>query len=134
MAAGNWVPELVAIAGGQPLFGESGSHSPWLEWEALRDADPDVLVLMPCGFDLARTEAEAERLHALEGFGELRAVREGRVAAVDGNAYFNRPGPRLADSAEILAEIFHPDLRDLRRSEPAAAAYEGRAWRGWPTR
>ena len=110
MGAGNWMPELVALAGAIPLFGKAGEHSEWLEWEALRDADPDIIVLTACGFDLARTRSEARVLNDLDGFSELRAVREGRLFAADGNAYFNRPGPRLVDSLEILAEIAHPSL------------------------
>ncbi len=109
MAAGNWMPELVALAGGRSLFGEAGAHSPWLDWEALRASDPDVIVVLPCGFDLARTRAELPPLLAQPGWSDLRAVRSGRVFLVDGNRYMNRPGPRLVDSVEILAEILHPD-------------------------
>jgi iron complex transport system substrate-binding protein len=108
MAAGNWMPELVELAGGRNLFGERGSDSPWLEWEALRAADPDAIAVMPCGLDLARTRAEMGPLLAQPGWAELSAVRRGRVTLCDGNSYFNRPGPRLADSLEILAEILHP--------------------------
>ncbi len=112
MSAGNWVPELVEAAGGVPVVGEAGKHSPWLSWETLQASDPDVLVLMPCGFDLDRTCTEADAILAEPRWSELRAVRSGRVYAVDGNQYFNRPGPRLVDSAEMLAEIFHePDLK-----------------------
>lgn len=107
MAAGNWVPELVEAAGGDPVIGRAGAHSPWLEWEQLEAADPDVFVLMPCGFDLERTCDEAGVLHSDPRWNALRSVREGRVYAVDGNQYFNRPGPRLVDSAEMLADIFH---------------------------
>jgi iron complex transport system substrate-binding protein len=103
MAGGNWMPELVARAGGENLFGEAGAHSPVLPWEALRAADPDVIVVAPCGFDLARTREDLPVLAALPGWDGLRA----RVALVDGNAYFNRPGPRLVESLEILVEIFH---------------------------
>jgi iron complex transport system substrate-binding protein len=109
MAAGNWVPELVDLAGGQNLFGEAGKHSPWMTMEQLRIADPEVVVLMPCGFDLVRTKDDLPVLAALPGWGELRAVREGRLYATDGNQYFNRPGPRLVESLEILAEILHPE-------------------------
>jgi iron complex transport system substrate-binding protein len=107
MGAGNWVPELVALAGGEPLFGEAGAHSRWLEWDALVAADPDLIVLMPCGFDLARTRAEAPALTARAGWSELSAVRAGRVFVADGNQYFNRPGPRLIDSLELLLEALH---------------------------
>jgi iron complex transport system substrate-binding protein len=109
MAAGNWMPELVTLAGGDPLFGQAGAHSAWLEWSELRAADPEVVVLLPCGFDIERTRAELGPLLAQPGWSELRAVREGRVFLVDGNQYFNRPGPRLVESLEILAEILHPD-------------------------
>jgi iron complex transport system substrate-binding protein len=102
------MPELIALAGGENLFGETGRHSPWLEWEALRAADPDLIVVLPCGFDLARTRREMAPLAAQPGWSELRAVREGRVFLADGNSFFNRPGPRLVESLEILAEILHP--------------------------
>jgi iron complex transport system substrate-binding protein len=108
MAAGNWMPELIALAGGTNLFGETGLHSPWLEWETLRAADPDVIVVLPCGFDLARTRREMAPLAAQPGWSELRAVRAGQVFLTDGNQFFNRPGPRLVESLEILAEILHP--------------------------
>ncbi len=110
MAAGNWMPELVELAGGTSLFGETGQHSPWLEWEALRDADPEVIAVLPCGFDLARTREELPPLLAQAGFENLRAVRDRRVYLVDGNQYFNRPGPRLVESLELLAEMLHPEL------------------------
>jgi iron complex transport system substrate-binding protein len=109
MAAGNWMPELVEMAGGINLFGKAGEHSPWMQWEDLRGADPDVIVLLPCGFDIARTRSELDTVTRLEGWSELRAVRSGRVYITDGNAYFNRPGPRLLESLEILAEILNPE-------------------------
>ena len=109
MAAGNWMPELVTLAGGRPLFGEAGAHSPWLDWETLREADPEIAVLLPCGFDIERTRQEVGPLIAQPGWADLQAVRTGRVFVADGNQYFNRPGPRLVDSLEILAEILHPD-------------------------
>jgi iron complex transport system substrate-binding protein len=120
MAAGNWVPELVERAGGVNLFGRAGTHSPWMTWEQLRDADPDAIVLMPCGFDLARTLLDVPILQAREGWNELRAVRAGRVFVTDGNQYFNRPGPRLVESLEILAEVLHPGA--------FAFGHEGTAW------
>ena len=108
MAAGNWIPELVTLAGGENLFGEAGKHSPWMDFDALRRADPDVVVAMPCGFDLARTARETRALLKSPAWKALRAVRERRVYAVDGNQFFNRPGPRLVESLEILAAILHP--------------------------
>jgi iron complex transport system substrate-binding protein len=108
MAAGNWVPELVELAGGINLFGEPGKHSPWMTCHDLVRRDPDVIVVMPCGFDLERTKAELPVLTTRPGWSELKAVRTGRVWAADGNAYFNRPGPRLVEALEMLAEAIHP--------------------------
>lgn len=113
MAAGNWIPELVTLAGGVPLFGAAGQQSPWLAWDELRAADPDAIVLLPCGFDLARTREELSPFVDGPGFHGLQAVRRGRVYLADGNAFFNRPGPRLVESLEILAEILHPGRFDF---------------------
>jgi iron complex transport system substrate-binding protein len=113
MSAGNWVPELVALAGGKSLLGKPGEHSPWIGFEQLAAADPDVVALLPCGFDLTRTRAELGPLLKQPGWGELRAVREERVFLLEGNQYFNRPGPRLVESLEILAEILHPAAFDF---------------------
>ena len=121
MAAGNWVPELVALAGGVNLFGEAGRHSPWMTWQLLRDSDPDVIVAMPCGLDLHRTEQELRTLEDQADWPRLRAVRQGRVAVTDGNQYFNRPGPRLVESLEILAEVLHPGVFRF--------GHHGAAWR-----
>ncbi|WP_035985736.1 cobalamin-binding protein [Leptolyngbya sp. KIOST-1] len=120
MAAGNWVPELVALAGGTSLFGQVGQHSPWLTWDDLVAADPEVIVIMPCGYDLTVTRRESAVLAAHPQWPLLRAVQAGRVFLSDGNQYFNRPGPRLVDSLEMLAEIFHPAI--------AAYGYRGRGW------
>ena len=113
MAAGNWVPELVEMAGGENLFGKAGAHSPWMEWEDLAARDPEVIVVLPCGYGLYKTRKEMRFLASRPGWPRLRAVREGRVALTDGNQYFNRPGPRVAESLEILAEILHPDRFDF---------------------
>jgi iron complex transport system substrate-binding protein len=121
MAAGNWVPELVEMAGAVNLFGQAGAHSPWMTWQELLDADPDVIISMPCGFDLERTSAEMYWLTDRPEWGKLRAVKTGQVYLADGNQYFNRPGPRLVESLQILAEILHPEA-----FEPTL---EGRAWR-----
>jgi iron complex transport system substrate-binding protein len=109
MASGNWMPELVALAGGVNLFGEAGKHAPRLTWDDVRAADPEVILVLPCGFDIGRTRQDIAVLTGKPGWSELRAVRQGRVYLLDGNAYFNRPGPRLAESLEILAELLHPD-------------------------
>jgi iron complex transport system substrate-binding protein len=110
MSCGNWVPELVEIAGGRNLLGDAGKHSPWLEWEGLTACDADVTAIMPCGFDIPRTRAELSPLVDDPRWQKLRAVREGRVYLTDGNQFFNRPGPRLVESARILAEILQPNL------------------------
>jgi len=120
MATGNWIPELVELAGGQSLFGVVGKHSPYLEWDALVKADPEVIIIMPCGFDLERTRQESMPLTHRPEWSSLHAVRSGKVFITDGNAYFNRPGPRLVDSLEILAEILHPDIFDF--------GYRGTGW------
>jgi iron complex transport system substrate-binding protein len=109
MAAGNWVPDLAAAAGSVCELVEAGAHSSWLEWTALVDDRPDVLCGMPCGFALERTVAELEALLHEPRWQQLPAVRTGRVHAVDGSSYFNRPGPRLVESAALLAAILHPD-------------------------
>jgi iron complex transport system substrate-binding protein len=113
MTAGNWIPELIEIAGGESLLGSKGKHSPYISWDELIAADPDIIIIMPCGFDLARTAQEAETLKTNSQWRELKAVRDRQVYLVDGNAYFNRPGPRLVDSTEILASILHPRLFDF---------------------
>lgn len=110
MMAGNWVPELIEIAGGESLLAAHGQHSPYVGIEALAEADPDAIVLMPCGFRIPQTLDELTALAADPLWQSLRAVREGRVAAADGQYFFNRPGPRLVESAEILAEILHPGV------------------------
>jgi iron complex transport system substrate-binding protein len=108
MAAGNWMPELVELAGGTNVVGEAGRHSPWLSWETLLGADPDVVIFLPCGYDLARTRREVAALQRAPEWSRLRAARAGRAYLTDGNQFFNRPGPRLVDSLAILTELIHP--------------------------
>jgi iron complex transport system substrate-binding protein len=120
MAGGNWMPELIEIAGGHNLFGEAGKHSDWMQWAELVAADPEAIVVAPCGYGLERCLQELPLLEAKPGWTGLSAVRNGRVYFADGNAYFNRPGPRLTDSAEMLAEMLHPEV--------AGAKREGTAW------
>jgi iron complex transport system substrate-binding protein len=120
MSAGNWMPTLCERAGGVSSFGEAGKHAPAMSFDALAEKDPDVIIVMPCGFDLARTEPEMATLAAHRGWPRLRAVREQRVFLADGNQYFNRPGPRLVESLEILAELLHPDVFDF--------GHRGRGW------
>ena len=123
MSAGNWVPELVAVAGGTNLVGEAGAHSGYVTMEALADADPDVVVIMPCGFDIARTRREMSAVTGQSDWQRLSAVKAGRVYVADGNQYFNRPGPRVVESAEILAELLHPDIFDF--------GHRGVGWTQW---
>jgi iron complex transport system substrate-binding protein len=110
MAGGNWMPELIEIAGGRSLFAKAGQHSPWLDWEELIEGDPEIILLLPCGFKIPQTVRDLHLLTKSPGWGNLRAVREGRLYLIDGHHFFNRPGPRLVESAEIVAEILHPDL------------------------
>lgn len=105
MGSGNWTPELVAFAGGENVFGEVGQHSPWISWEELRAADPDVLVLAPCGYTIERALEDLPILQSNPAWQTLSAVRNGRVYAIDGNQYLNRSGPRLVESAELLGRV-----------------------------
>lgn len=123
MTAGNWVPELVEMAGGENVLSERDQHSPWLDWSKLVVADPDVLVVMPCGWSIARAREELHWITSRPEWPALNAVRSGRVFIVDGHNYFNRPGPRLIDSVEILSEILHPHRRDF--------GHHGTGWQSW---
>jgi iron complex transport system substrate-binding protein len=120
MAAANWVPELINLAGGQPLFSLLGKPASHVKWETLVASNPDVIIFMPRGFDLQRTQQEAKLLTQRPEWKKLHAVQSGRVFITDAKAYFNRPSPRLVDSVEILAEILHPDIFDY--------GYEGTGW------
>ena len=120
MAGGNWMPELIEMAGGINLFGEAGKHSPWMTWDELMSSDPDIIIVTPCGFDINRTLEEMSLLASKPGWPSLKAVKAGRVIVADGNQYFNRPGPRLLESLEILAEVFHPNIFNFR--------HESRGW------
>jgi iron complex transport system substrate-binding protein len=108
MAAGNWVPELVEMANAENLFGKAGAHSPWMSWEQLAASNPDFLLVMPCGYDLPKTRSEMHWLTAHPDWNRLRVVQTRQVYLIDGNQYMNRPGPRVAESLRILAEILHP--------------------------
>ena len=115
--AGHWVPEQVAIAGGLDLLGRPLVPSIDVPWDDLVAADPEFLFLLPCGFDADRAVVEAAAVTARPEWQRLRAVRDGNVYALDGNAYFSRPGPRVVDGIELLASLLHPD----RLSAPAGA-------------
>jgi iron complex transport system substrate-binding protein len=112
MTAGHWVPELVEWAGGEYGLAERGAASRPREWAEIREYDPEVLVVAPCGFDLDQTAENIADLTGRAGWNELTAVREDRAYAVDGHHYFNRPGPRLVDSLEHLAGLVHPERFD----------------------
>lgn len=120
MIAGNWIPELIELAGGKPLFGVAGKNSPYLKWEEILKTDPDYMIIMPCGFNLERTRQESQSLIENPYWSNLKSVRSNQVFITDGNSYFNRPSQRLIDSLEILAEIIHPELFDF--------GYKGTAW------
>lgn len=120
MIAGNWVPEMVEIAGGKPVLAVNGKHSPFITWETLRNEDPEVIIITPCGFSIERTLKEIDVMLSLPGFADLRAVKNNRLYIADGNHYFNRSGPRIVDSVEILAEIINP--------KQFIFGYEGAGW------
>jgi iron complex transport system substrate-binding protein len=124
-AMGNWGPELVEIAGGENVLGVAGEHSTTTPWQAVCDADPDVLIVTPCGFSLARAEHEMHLMAAQPGFDQLRAVSTGRVFVADGNLYFNRSSPSLFETPKILAEMLHPHV-----FQPS---HLGTAWRRYAT-
>jgi iron complex transport system substrate-binding protein len=108
-ASGHWVPEQIRRAGGWELLGADGVPSVQTTWDAVSEVDPEMLLLMPCGFHLRETLDEWARTRRPPGYVELTAVRRGQVFAVDGSAYFSRPGPRVFDGIELLAEIFDPE-------------------------
>jgi iron complex transport system substrate-binding protein len=120
MVAANWIPELVELAGGKPLFGITGQNSSQLRWESLIASNPDVIIFMPCGFDLNRARTDAQLLANRPEWQALHATQTGRVYVTDGNAYFNRPGPRLVESLEILADVLHPEIFQY--------GYKGKGW------
>jgi iron complex transport system substrate-binding protein len=107
-AAGHWVPEQVRRAGGWELLGRAGERAAETTWQDVRDVDPEMLLLMPCGFDAARTAAEWRQVDKPEWLADMRAVRDDAVFALDGSAYFSRPGPRAIDGVALLAELFDP--------------------------
>jgi iron complex transport system substrate-binding protein len=106
-AGGHWVPEMIAAAGGTDVIAEPGGHSERLTWERIAAADPDVIVVMPCGFDEAGAREQIGTIAELPEWRSLRAVRGGQVHPVDANGCFSRPGPRLVDGIERLAGLFH---------------------------
>ncbi len=112
-SAGHWTPELVRYAGGIEVIGQESQPSRTIRWDEVVSADPDVLVIACCGFDVARTRKDLPILTAYPGFDSLRCVRSHRVYLADGNAYFSRPGPRLVDSLEVLANALYPEVHPI---------------------
>jgi iron complex transport system substrate-binding protein len=108
--AGHWVPEMIRLAGGREGFAREGWPSSQIAWSRIADYNPEIIVLMPCGFTLERTSKEFARVTLPDDWLGLSAVRSGHVYAVNGSAYFNRPGPRIVEGLQILAEIMHPEL------------------------
>ncbi len=109
VAVGHWVPEQVRRAGGWDLLGAEGERARPTTWAAVREVDPEMIVLMPCGLDLPRTLAAWARARRPSTWGEIRAVQRGQVFAVDAQAYFSRPVPSAIDGIELLAEVFDPE-------------------------
>jgi iron complex transport system substrate-binding protein len=109
MSAGNWVPEMIQMVGANDTLKADAGKSHWIEWADVSEADPDIVILIPCGFELERVLTEAKTPAVWPHLKDLRATREGSLFAVDGHHLFNRPGPRLVDSLEVLAELLHPE-------------------------
>jgi iron complex transport system substrate-binding protein len=120
MSGGHWTPGLLERAGGEALLANPGANSQVLNWDQIADADPDVVVVAPCGFDLAATRAAVDELVGVPAWRDLRAHRRNEVYLLDGNAYLNRPGPRLIDTAEMLATMLFEDTLDLPVLDPSA--------------
>jgi len=121
MATGNWMPELVEMAGGVNLLGEPNKHAGYVSWEEIAASDPDVIIVCPCGFDIKRAQNEMYWLTQRPEWRTICAVRNGRVYLADGNQYFNRPGPRLVETLQILAETLHPEV--------FAPGLQGQGWK-----
>lgn len=119
MTAGHWTMELIELAGGEPVIGAAQGPSLHFEMSDLAAADPDIIIIAPCGYDLERTREDTSLLNAREDWRALRAVQRGRVALIDGNQYVNRPGPRVVETLEVIAEIINPDV---------ARRHEGVGW------
>ena len=121
MAAGNWIPDMVKIAGGNELFEINNKNSPWIDFKSVRDFNPEVIIFMPCGYNLLQTRRDVASLFENNvNWKNLSAYKNKKLYLVDGNQYFNRPGPRIVDSLEILGEIFNPDVFNY--------GYKGSGW------
>jgi iron complex transport system substrate-binding protein len=123
MTGGNWIPELVEFAGGEPTLAEAGIHSPAVKWHKIMDQNPDKLLITPCGYPIHQTKKEMHLLTSRDGWQELKAVKNDEIYILDGDRFFNRPGPGIYDSARIVAEINHPGL--------FKPLYENDGWVRW---
>jgi iron complex transport system substrate-binding protein len=117
---GHWSPEIIDLAGGEPCFGDKQQPSQRRTWLQLIEAQPDYIVIALCGFNIERSMQDVEAFIACDSFAELRSNKKTKVFLVDGNAYFSRPGPRLVDALEIMANALHPDIHPLPTALPAA--------------
>lgn len=120
MIAGNWTPEIIEIGGGIPVLTVAGKHSSYINFQDIMNANPDIILIMPCGFSIQRTLQEIALLLENQGWADLKAVKAQQIYVVDGNQYFNRSGPRMTDSIEIMAEIINP--------KQFVFGYEGNGW------
>jgi len=123
-ASGHWVPEMVRIAGGLDQLGSEGADSIRISWNEVVEWAPEVLIIMPCGFNLTQVVEQASQLFNYPGWSDLPAVREGRVYAVDANSYFARPGPRVVQGTELLAHLIHPEAFSWDNSMKAYHRFE----------
>jgi len=113
MTGGNWMPRLIEMAGGTNILGKAGEHSPSITFNTLQDLNPEFILISPCGYDIKKTEEEINPLIAHPNWNNLKAVMDKKTFIADGNQFFNRPGPRLVESLQILAEILHPEIFDF---------------------
>jgi len=118
MTAGNWIPEMVEIAGGENILGKSGKDSHWIKFEEIINENPEIIIFLPCGFNIEKTKEELQKfLKKNNNWKSLRAFKNNKFFIADGNQFFNRPGPRLVESLEILAEIINPSLFNFNHKE-----------------
>jgi len=111
MIAGNWIPEMVEIGGGSNILGKSGNNSHWIKFKDIADQNPEIIIFMPCGFNIEKTKKELDDyIKKNNNIRLLKAYKNRKLFVVDGNQFFNRPGPRLIESLEIFAEIMHPNI------------------------
>ena len=118
MIAGNWIPEMVKISGGNDILGKYGKDSQWIKFNEIKNYDPDIIIFLPCGFDIEKTKSELDGLLKRNNFWTaLKAFKNKKIFVTDGNQFFNRPGPRLIESIEIFTEIIHPQLFNFKHEK-----------------